>query len=107
MPDFGYQINKSSRIDLDKNNLDTAAQIAKMEPSFRLCIGCGCCTSTCSANNFTVFNLRKIQLQVTRGELKDIRSEVEKCMLCGKCQMICPRGVNTRNIIISIFKALN
>ena len=86
--------------------MSVAQRITAMEPSFRLCIGCGCCTSTCSANTFTEFNLRKIQLQVNRGELKTLRSEVEKCMLCGKCQMVCPRGVNTRNVILSLFKTL-
>ncbi|MDR1055612.1 MAG: 4Fe-4S dicluster domain-containing protein [Prevotellaceae bacterium] len=106
MINFGYNINKSSRIDLDKD-LNIAKKIVKIEPSFRTCIGCGCCTSTCSANNFTVFNLRKIQLQINRGELQSIRKEVEKCMLCGKCQMICPRGINTRNIILAIFKVID
>ena len=105
MLNFGYGINKSSRIDLDKVS-DIAEKIAKMEPSFRTCIGCGCCTSTCTAGNFTDFNLRKVQLQINRNELQNLRKEVEKCMLCGKCQMVCPRGINTRNVILSIFKVL-
>jgi heterodisulfide reductase subunit C len=29
-----------------------------------------------------------------------------KCMLCGKCQLVCPRGVNLRNLILSIHTAL-
>ena len=105
MLNFGYGINKSCRIDLDKN-LDIIQEVAKIEPSFLLCIGCGCCTATCSVNNFSIFNLRKTQLLVNRGELKGLRKEIEKCMLCGKCQMICPRGINTRNIVLALFKAL-
>jgi heterodisulfide reductase subunit C len=27
-------------------------------------------------------------------------------MLCGKCQLACPRGVNTRNVILTIQRAL-
>ena len=26
------------------------------------------------------------------------------CMLCGKCQLVCPRGINTRHLILSIGK---
>ncbi len=29
-----------------------------------------------------------------------------KCMLCGKCQLVCPRGVNLRNLILAIHNAL-
>jgi heterodisulfide reductase subunit C len=25
-------------------------------------------------------------------------------MLCGKCQLICPRGINTRHIVLAIHK---
>jgi heterodisulfide reductase subunit C len=25
--------------------------------------------------------------------------KIGKCMLCGKCALVCPRGVNTRNIV--------
>jgi Fe-S oxidoreductase len=45
--------------------------------------------------------------QIKRGELATIRTEIAKCMLCGKCFLACPRGVNTRNIIIKINQALN
>jgi heterodisulfide reductase subunit C len=36
----------------------------------------------------------------------EIESEIKKCMLCGKCYLACPRGVNTRNVIIQINKAI-
>ena len=81
-----------------------AAQMLQHEPSFASCIGCGTCMATCSAGRFTTFSLRRLQLMVMRGQTENIRDEAEKCMLCGKCQMICPRGVNTRNIILGIFK---
>ena len=28
-------------------------------------------------------------------------------MLCGKCQLVCPRGVNTRNVILLIKKGIS
>jgi heterodisulfide reductase subunit C len=37
--------------------------------------------------------------------MQKVKNEVEKCMLCGKCQLACPRGVNTRNVILGIQRA--
>jgi heterodisulfide reductase subunit C len=31
---------------------------------------------------------------------------MEKCFFCGKCQLVCPRGVNLRNLILSINNAV-
>ena len=106
MIQFGYSINKSTRIDFDRNSHAVEQYVLQKEPSFALCIGCGCCTSTCSAGQFTSFSLRKTQLLVHRGELQKLLEETGKCMLCGKCQMVCPRGVNTRNLLINMHKGL-
>lgn len=106
MPDFGYTINKQRVIDLDKNDSKTIAKVRQLEPSINICIGCGTCTATCSANVFTHFNLRQLMLLVSRGETSNLRQDVEKCMLCGKCMLACPRGVNTRNVLLAINKAL-
>jgi heterodisulfide reductase subunit C len=27
-------------------------------------------------------------------------------MFCGKCQLVCPRGVNLRNVILTINRAI-
>ena len=99
---FGYSINPSSRIDLDRAPRDVAVQVLRQAPSFAACIGCGTCMATCSAGRFTSLNLRRLQLMVMRGQTDKIRAETEKCMLCGKCQMICPRGVNTRLVVLAI-----
>ena len=101
---FGYSINHSSKIDLDEASRDLAMQILQYEPSFASCIGCGTCMATCSAGQFTPFNLRRLQLMVKRGQTARLHAEAEKCMLCGKCQLICPRGVNTRNIVLAIHR---
>ena len=29
---------------------------------------------------------------------------LKSCQLCGKCSMVCPRGINTRHLILSIAK---
>ena len=103
---FGYNINQSSKIDLDKASRSMALQVLQHEPSFASCIGCGACVATCSAGRFIPFNLRQLRLMVIRGQIKNVRDEARKCMLCGKCQMICPRGINTRNTVLAIHNSI-
>jgi Fe-S oxidoreductase len=33
--------------------------------------------------------------------------QLKSCMLCGKCYIVCPRGINTRHLILSICKIYN
>jgi heterodisulfide reductase subunit C len=106
MINFGYTINHDRQIDYDSNDRRIARYIAGHEPSFLVCFACGTCTATCSAGLFTNFSLREMIGDIKRGEIRKIRTEAEKCMLCGKCQLACPRGVNTRNIILCIQRAI-
>jgi heterodisulfide reductase subunit C len=103
---FGYTINPDRQIDYDRNDRRIARYVAEHEPSFRVCIACGTCTATCSAGLFVDFSLRDLIGNLKRGETRNIKTEIEKCMLCGKCQLACPRGVNTRNVILSIQRAI-
>ena len=104
---FGYTVTLDRQIDFDANNRDICEIVAMSEPSLGLCISCGTCAATCTAGQFTDFSLRKVILLLRRGETKDLDKEVQKCMLCGKCQLVCPRNVNTRNLVIQISKALS
>ncbi|MDR1739806.1 MAG: 4Fe-4S dicluster domain-containing protein [Bacteroidales bacterium] len=106
MNKFGYIKLSSAAVDLDKANFGIAQKTVEMEHSFTSCISCGSCTATCSAGNFTEYNLRKIQLMVKRGEIEPLREVVTRCMLCGKCQMICPKDVNTRNVVLQVSRLL-
>ena len=102
--DFGYGINQSNKIDLDIISNDIRTYVMQHEPTFAICIGCGTCMSSCTANRFTPFNLRRLQLMIMRGQTASVHSDAGKCMLCGKCQMLCPRGVNTRNLVLAIHR---
>jgi heterodisulfide reductase subunit C len=106
MADWGYKIVAGRQIDFEKNDFSIAEYVTRHEPSFRWCIGCGTCTATCTAAQFTSFNPRKIYLLIQRGETTALTEEISKCMLCGKCQLVCPRGINTRNVIQNIKRAL-
>lgn len=101
-----YKISTSRSINLDTADLSAADRILNIEPTFRLCISCGGCTSTCSAGNFTPFNIRKTNLLLRRGQIETITKALKDCMFCGKCYLACPHGVNTRNVIL-LMKEIN
>jgi heterodisulfide reductase subunit C len=106
MEKFGFSISKGRQIDYDSNNRRLAEFIFEKEPSFRLCIECGGCSATCTTGNFTGFSLRELNILIKRGENDQVRQNLRKCMLCGKCILVCPRGVNTRNIVVLAKNAL-
>lgn len=105
MANFGYSITKGRQIDFESNDRSIAEYILENEPSFRLCIECGCCSATCTTGNFTLFSLRELNILIKRGENDKVRDNIKKCMLCGKCILVCPRGVNTRNVVTLARKA--
>lgn len=106
-PDFGFSLNKSHQIDLDKANLKLYHELTMAEPSLKTCIFCGTCSATCTASKFTDFSFRKISLWLRRGMNSEVREMAKKCMLCGKCVMACPRNVNTRNVLFQLNKISN
>lgn len=97
--DFGYTLSKGRQINYDSNDRSIAEFISEKEPSFRLCIECGGCVATCTTANFTKFSLREMNILLKRGENEQVKKNIRKCMLCGKCSLVCPRGVNTRNVV--------
>jgi heterodisulfide reductase subunit C len=103
---FGFKVSKDRQIDFDANDRNVLRKVMLSEPSIELCISCGTCSATCTAARFTEFSLRKVILLVKRGETKNLGQEISSCMLCGKCILACPRGVNTRNLVIQINRAL-
>ena len=103
---FGFVINRSRLIDYDASDRKVREYVTLREPSFRLCFSCGGCTATCTAGQHTSFNLRRMNTYIRRGEIEPLREEVTRCMLCGKCLLVCPRGVNTRNVVAVAAEAI-
>jgi len=99
MNKFGFSLSVPRVIDYDSNDRSAADLIASKEPTFRLCIECGTCAATCTAGKFTDFSLREINVLLRRGENNAAAGKINRCMLCGKCILVCPRGVNTRNVL--------
>ncbi|MFH0896261.1 MAG: 4Fe-4S dicluster domain-containing protein [Bacteroidota bacterium] len=107
MKNFGYTLQKDRQIDYDKNDKRIIEFVRKFEPTVNICIACGTCTATCTAAQFTDFNIRMVHTLMKRGETDRLAEEIAKCQYCGKCLLACPRGVNTRNMILGIKKAVD
>ena len=100
MIDFGFGLSRSSAVRLDQVDLELFRKLESLEPDIRICMACGSCTSTCTAGPWTGMSVRKVILDLQRGQ--DVAPMLRGCMLCGKCSMVCPRGINTRHLILSL-----
>jgi heterodisulfide reductase subunit C len=106
MSKFGFSIQETRSIDFEQFDGRLLKYVLEHEPSFRVCLSCGGCTATCSAGNLIDFNVRKMNMLIRRGETEGLEKEINKCMLCGKCMLVCPRGINIRNVIMLIKKGI-
>ena len=102
MINFGYAPVTSRTLDLDSSDFTIRDALIKEIPSYNKCIGCGGCTSTCSAHEHTDFSILKCNMLFRRGQYNILEKELDKCMLCGKCILVCPRNVNTRAMIMKM-----
>ena len=100
--DFGFGFSPSSAVDLDKIDLSLYHRMEEVAPDIRTCMGCVSCSATCTGAPFSGMSLRKVILAIQRGKEREAREMLSGCMLCGKCTMVCPRGINTRNLSISL-----
>jgi len=100
MIEFGFTLSKSSTMDLGKVDNERFAKLCAVDYGAEVCIGCGSCSASCPAAGLSGMSLRKVLLAIQRGE--DVKDMLRCCMLCGKCTMVCPRGINTRHLILSI-----
>jgi heterodisulfide reductase subunit C len=104
---FGYRLSPSSQIDLDDSDNSLFREILAGEPGISTCIACGSCVASCSAGVFDNISFRKALHLLEAGMDKDAVALLEGCMVCGKCTLVCPRGINTRHAIVLIKRKLN
>jgi heterodisulfide reductase subunit C len=106
MPNFGFTTRKDSMIILDKVDLTLRRYLISKYPEYQLCIHCGVCSAVCTAAQLTSFNIREVKLNIDRGQTVTLKNELAKCMVCGKCEMVCPKNVSNRRIVLFINKYL-
>ncbi len=107
MIDFGFTLSKSSAVNLTNIDDTKFNALLEVEPDAARCMACGSCAGSCSAGVFAPMSLRRVIAALQRGADKEALSMLSHCMLCGKCTLVCPRGLNTRHIILSIMKIYN
>lgn len=107
MNNFGFTISQPRSIDMDALHRDKADEVLERVPSYKLCISCGGCTAACTAGEFSPFNIRRCHTALSRGKYDNLAKELQSCMLCGKCTLVCPRGVNLRALIINMRRVLH
>jgi len=100
--DFGFSLNPSSAIELDKLDLSLYEKLCRLEPTATTCMACGSCSATCTAAGYSGMSVRKLLLDLQRGRNREVEQMLSHCMLCGKCTMVCPRGINTRKVILTV-----
>ncbi len=100
--DFGFGLNPSSAIELDKLDQSLYSKLCRIEPTASTCMACGSCSATCTASGYSEMSVRKLLLDLQRGRNREVEQMLSHCMLCGKCTMVCPRGINTRRVILTV-----
>ncbi len=97
---FGFSDAVARNMDLNLPVPKVVDELFLKEPSLKSCISCGNCAAMCSAGYFVDLQFYRLNLMLKRGLIADMKQKAQNCMLCGKCQLTCPRGVNIRNGIL-------
>ena len=107
MIDFGFSLEPSSTVNLDKVDLSLYWRLLELAPDAAVCMACGSCSATCTSSSFSGMSIRKLILDIRRGQEAHARKMLSGCMLCGKCNMVCPRGINTRNLVLAVSRVFD
>jgi heterodisulfide reductase subunit C len=100
--DFGFGLNPSSAIELDKQDLRLYEKLCRIEPTAATCIACGSCSATCTAAVYSGMSVRKLLIGLQRRRSSVVKQMLSHCMLCDKCTMVSPHGINRRRVILTV-----
>ena len=70
--DFGFGLNPSSAIELDKQDLSLYNKLCRIEPTAATCIACGSCSATCTAAGYSGMSVRKLLIDLQRGRNQEV-----------------------------------
>ena len=68
---------------------------------FRACEQCGLCSSACPLTGVNGFNIRRILRHIELGLTEEIANSPSPwfCTTCGRCEGVCPNGIEILDII--------
>ncbi len=103
MANFGFGIQDDLMIDHDRLSPAYEAVLEEV-PSIAACISCGSCSGTCVAFFQSGAGFRKLVMLLKNGSYDQLQQALDYCQFCGKCSLVCPRGINTRRAILEMRK---
>jgi len=103
MTEFGFDIHEDLMVDQDRSSPAYDFLLEKV-PSVAVCLSCGSCTGSCISAEMTGFGFRNLLVLLKNNRYQRLSHALEYCQFCGKCTMVCPRGINTRKAILEMKK---
>lgn len=100
---FGFGIHEDLMIDHDMLSPAYGAVLEEV-PSIAGCISCGSCSGTCVSSFQSGAGFRKLVMLLKNGSHDQLLRALDYCQFCGKCSLVCPRGINTRGAILEMRK---
>ena len=102
---WGYAINKPRVIDIDSNNLRKSDEILREMPELQTCIAAAAVRRPVRPATLRI-SISATPYARAPGRISGRYEQMNKCMLCGKCRLVCPRGINTRAVVMLIKRKL-
>lgn len=99
---FGFKLLRERQIDLTKADTQLYQWIVSRVKETVYCIGCGTCSSACIRADEMPVSVRRVLLLASRGLVDEAMALADQCRICGRCIMICPRNIPTRNIMHAV-----
>lgn len=107
MNPWGFALPATRELDYDAANTKAWQHILQSEPSLGQCITCGQCAAACTRQSKRFAGMRLLILCLARGEHQQAADLGMECQLCGKCSLVCPRGVHLRKVCLEVKKYFN
>jgi heterodisulfide reductase subunit C len=106
MTEFGFSIQQDLMLDHDLLSPAYDALLEKV-PGVALCLSCGTCTGSCISSETTGYGFRNLVVMLKNRQHILLEEALKNCQFCGKCFMVCPRGINTRKAILEMKNYFN
>lgn len=103
MKQFGFTTLKKNSVNIYQTDKSLWQEMQTIAPEIKGCLSCGACAAACPINSASNnLSIRKTIIEMNRGI--DISSSINKCQMCNRCSLVCPKGLNTRRVFFELLK---